>query len=80
MKTSCETSTYRNCTLCMYGLITIFFIQVILGNIVAKQRKKNAAKTDERLRLIQEILTTMKIIKMYTWERFYTQKTNEERM
>lgn len=42
-------------------------------------RKKSAKKTDERLRLIQEILTTIRIIKMYTWEKFYINRVDEER-
>lgn len=57
----------------------LYAISVFLGKIVAKQRKIGSSKTDERIRLMHELLTTIKIIKMYTWELFYTKRTNEER-
>lgn len=36
-------------------------------------------KTDERLQVTQETLSTIKIIKMYTWERFFGNRITESR-
>lgn len=51
----------------------------MLGKLIAQQKRKCAQKTDERLKLFQEILSTIKIIKMYAWEDFFIAKINSER-
>ncbi|KAK4879945.1 hypothetical protein RN001_008091 [Aquatica leii] len=57
-------------------LILFIPIQVYIGKFTSKFRLKTAAKTDERVKITQEILTAMRIIKMFTWEFFFRKKIN----
>lgn len=60
-------------------LVMLIPFQLYLGKVIQKTRLKAAAKTDERVRLIQEILVSIKIIKMYVWESFFANKISEQR-
>ncbi|XP_052753783.1 probable multidrug resistance-associated protein lethal(2)03659 [Galleria mellonella] len=54
------------------GAMVIFAMvpfQIYLGTRTAYYRKGTALKSDERVRLMKEILMGMEVIKMYTWER-----------
>lgn len=42
--------------------------QSLMGRWFGKLRETTAAKTDERIRLMNEIIPAMRVIKMYTWE------------
>ncbi|XP_014219727.1 multidrug resistance-associated protein 4-like [Copidosoma floridanum] len=44
-------------------------VQVYCGKLVGILRKRVAARTDERVLLMSEIITGIKVIKMYTWEK-----------
>ncbi|XP_031345180.1 probable multidrug resistance-associated protein lethal(2)03659 isoform X2 [Photinus pyralis] len=54
-------------------------VQVYLGKWTARFRLKTAAKTDERVKITQEMLTAIRIIKMYTWEKFFGKTVNQLR-
>ncbi|KAF5303203.1 hypothetical protein FQA39_LY10116 [Lamprigera yunnana] len=46
-------------------------LQAFVGRLTSKYRLKTAAETDKRISVTQEILTAIKVIKMYTWELFF---------
>lgn len=47
----------------------MFKLQVYLGTRTAYYRKGTALKSDERVKLMKEIIMGMEVIKMYTWEQ-----------
>nr|XP_039268765.1 multidrug resistance-associated protein 4-like [Styela clava] len=49
-------------------LFLIMICQSLNGKVFGSLRMKTAVITDERIRLMNEIITGMRIIKMYTWE------------
>nr|XP_023012687.1 probable multidrug resistance-associated protein lethal(2)03659 [Leptinotarsa decemlineata]XP_023012688.1 probable multidrug resistance-associated protein lethal(2)03659 [Leptinotarsa decemlineata]XP_023012689.1 probable multidrug resistance-associated protein lethal(2)03659 [Leptinotarsa decemlineata]XP_023012690.1 probable multidrug resistance-associated protein lethal(2)03659 [Leptinotarsa decemlineata] len=61
-------------------LLSVLPLQVFIGNYVSKLRLATGKKTDERLQVIQEILSTIRIIKMYNWEEHFTEKINDARL
>ncbi|KAI4464898.1 atp-binding cassette sub-family c [Holotrichia oblita] len=57
-------------------LILLIPFQLWIGSQTTKTRLKTAAKSDERIRLIQEVLTTIQIIKTYIWEEYFEKLVN----
>lgn len=56
----------------LIGIATVFVvvpIQGYTGKLSAVYRKATALKTDERVRLMDEILSGIQVIKMYAWEK-----------
>ncbi|XP_076803641.1 ATP-binding cassette sub-family C member 5-like [Clavelina lepadiformis] len=53
------------------AFITFIPIQMILGKTMAKYRRKTIIITDKRVRMMNEILTCVKLIKMYAWEKSF---------
>lgn len=47
----------------------ILFFAVYMGKMTSKFRLKTAIRSDERIRLMSEIVTGIQVIKMYTWEK-----------
>ena len=45
-----------------------------MGKIVAKVRQKVVARTDARVKLISEVVTGIKAIKLYAWEEPYVDR------
>ncbi|CAG9854959.1 unnamed protein product [Phyllotreta striolata] len=54
-------------------------LEVLIGKFINKLRTETCEKTDQRLQLTQEILTAIKIIKMYAWEEFFERKIDSAR-
>ncbi|CAH0557527.1 unnamed protein product [Brassicogethes aeneus] len=64
----------------LLGVAMLFVVtplQIYLANVVMHTRLGTGKKTDERLQIMQETLSAIKIIKMYTWESYFnTNVTN----
>ncbi|KAJ7036806.1 multidrug resistance-associated ABC transporter [Mycena alexandri] len=55
------------------GVLLIGFpLQTLLVKVMFTQRKKGVKITDTRVRLSNEVLQGIRLIKYYAWERFYT--------
>ncbi|KAI8512524.1 Multidrug resistance-associated protein 4 [Branchiostoma belcheri] len=56
---------------CLAGLgfmLFLFPVQSAMGKLFSKFRSQTADRTDERVRTMSEIISAMRVIKMYTWE------------
>ncbi len=61
-------------------LLLIFFIaQVYSGNLVSKIRRNTVKITDERVGSMNEILTAIKLVKLYAWEDSFSKKISDLR-
>ncbi|CAG2121106.1 unnamed protein product, partial [Medioppia subpectinata] len=61
---------------CLAGMgILVLFIpfQILMGRMFRSIRQKTAKLTDSRIRLMQEIIAGMRVIKMYAWEQPFAQ-------
>ncbi|XP_056631141.1 ATP-binding cassette sub-family C member 4-like [Diorhabda sublineata] len=54
-------------------------IQYCFSKIIKNLRLKMNTRTDKRLQETQEALSTIKIIKMYTWEKIFVDRIDETR-
>ena len=46
-------------------------ILVVISRLISRFRMKSAARTDKRVQIMNEIVSGMRVIKMYTWENSY---------
>ncbi|CAH0557074.1 unnamed protein product [Brassicogethes aeneus] len=60
-------------------MFLVFPLQMYFAKVVMKMRLKMNKKTDDRLQIMQEVLSAIKIIKIYTWEKFFDNKVTEAR-
>ncbi|KAK5646546.1 hypothetical protein RI129_005010 [Pyrocoelia pectoralis] len=55
-------------------------VNIFLGKLISQYRLKTAAHTDQRVRMTQEMLTSMRVIKMHTWENFFSKTIGRHRL
>merc|ERR1719285_1658914 len=60
-------------------LVSAVPFQSWMGRQFAKLRVETATKTDKRIRLMNEIINGMKVIKMYTWEEPFARLVHKAR-
>ncbi|XP_063913978.1 probable multidrug resistance-associated protein lethal(2)03659 [Zophobas morio] len=74
---------YNKIGIASWAGITFFFVvlplQMYIGKLAYNYRLKCSIKTDERLEITQEVLSAIKIIKMYTWEKYFERKICDAR-
>ncbi|XP_057310596.1 ATP-binding cassette sub-family C member 4-like [Hydractinia symbiolongicarpus] len=54
-------------------------IQTWFGKFFAYMRSKTVAKTDQRVNIMNEVITSMQVIKMYAWEDSFAEMVNKVR-
>ncbi|XP_073425679.1 ATP-binding cassette sub-family C member 4-like [Dendrobates tinctorius] len=68
-----------SCLAGMAVLIILMPLQTVLGKFFTSLRGKTAAFTDTRIRTMNEVISGMRIIKMYAWEQSFTELVNDIR-
>ncbi|XP_019616414.1 PREDICTED: multidrug resistance-associated protein 4-like [Branchiostoma belcheri] len=61
---------------CLAGLgylLVHLALSSVVGKVIAKYRSQIAQKTDDRIRTMSEIISAMRVIKMYTWEKPFSE-------
>ncbi|CAB4003134.1 multidrug resistance-associated 5-like [Paramuricea clavata] len=64
----------------LLGCVILFFmfpIQAFIGKIIGKLRTKAVVVTDRRVKLMNEVLSCIKLIKMYAWEKSFAKVIGE---
>ncbi|XP_078099628.1 ATP-binding cassette sub-family C member 4 isoform X1 [Sander vitreus] len=67
---------------CLAGMVILMFLmptQTMFGRLFSKFRSKTAVLTDERIRTMNEVVSGMRIIKMYAWEKPFAALVSEVR-
>ncbi|XP_072376501.1 probable multidrug resistance-associated protein lethal(2)03659 isoform X2 [Diabrotica undecimpunctata] len=60
-------------------LLAAIPLEAYFSKMVTSSRLQTNKKTDQRLELTQEVLSTIRIIKMHTWEEFFMKKITDAR-
>ncbi|KAH9919495.1 multidrug resistance-associated ABC transporter [Epithele typhae] len=60
-------------------LIIGFPIQLMLAKVMFAQRKKGVVLTDQRVRMSNEVLSGIRLIKYFAWESFYSHHVGDLR-
>ncbi|KAK5640037.1 hypothetical protein RI129_010848 [Pyrocoelia pectoralis] len=53
-------------------MVSFVPIYLLLGKISKKLRSKTVCRTDERVRAMKEIINGIQVLKMYNWERYFS--------
>uniref|UniRef100_A0A8C9R4B6 Multidrug resistance-associated protein 4 n=1 Tax=Scleropages formosus TaxID=113540 RepID=A0A8C9R4B6_SCLFO len=67
---------------CLAGMAVLMFLmplQTLFGRLFSSFRSKTAAFTDSRIRTMNEVVSGIRIIKMYAWEKSFSTLVNEVR-
>ncbi|KAM8873018.1 ATP-binding cassette sub-family C member 4 [Synchiropus picturatus] len=67
---------------CLAGMVVLLFlmpVQTLFGRLFSKFRSKTAILTDSRIRTMNEVVSGMRIIKMYAWEKPFAALVSEVR-
>ncbi|KAM6893207.1 ATP-binding cassette sub-family C member 4 [Lycodopsis pacificus] len=67
---------------CLAGMGVLMFlmpVQTMFGRLFSKFRSKTAVLTDDRIRIMNEVVSGMRIIKMYAWEKPFATLVSEVR-
>lgn len=65
---------------CLTGVaVLVLFVpfQAIMGRLFQAVRRKTAVITDRRIRIMSELISGMRVIKMYTWEMPFARLVDE---
>uniref|UniRef100_A0A5G2RCQ7 Multidrug resistance-associated protein 4 n=1 Tax=Sus scrofa TaxID=9823 RepID=A0A5G2RCQ7_PIG len=60
-----------SCLAGMAVLILLLLLQSCIGKSFSSRRSKTAAYTDDRIRSVSEVITGIRTVKMYTWEKSF---------
>ncbi|XP_039997776.1 multidrug resistance-associated protein 4 [Xiphias gladius] len=67
---------------CLAGMVVLMFlmpVQTMFGRLFSKFRSKTAVLTDSRIRIMNEVVSGIRIIKMYAWEKPFAALVSEVR-
>ncbi|XP_074520424.1 ATP-binding cassette sub-family C member 4 [Halichoeres trimaculatus] len=67
---------------CLAGMVVLMFLmpmQTMFGRLFSKFRSKTAVLTDSRIRTMNEVVSGIRIIKMYAWEKPFSALVSEVR-
>ncbi|XP_048454277.1 multidrug resistance-associated protein 4 [Rhincodon typus] len=68
---------------CLAGMVILLILmptQTIFGKWFSELRGKTAILTDNRIRIMNEVISGMRVIKMYAWETPFSNLIAQERM
>ncbi|CAJ1086990.1 multidrug resistance-associated protein 4 [Xyrichtys novacula] len=67
---------------CLAGMVVLMFLmpmQTMFGRLFSKFRSKTAVLTDSRIRTMNEVVSGIRIIKMYAWEKPFSALVSDVR-
>jgi ABC-type multidrug transport system fused ATPase/permease subunit len=54
-------------------------VQTVIGRLIGSIKRATLPVTDERVRLMHEILSAIKLVKLYNWEKSFMKQTEQTR-